>query len=227
VGGVPEPSIGEWRVPVGPWFRARPQLAVAVAALLFVGIGAAGLPSPDGRDATIALLVLPVALLAVTFGREGGVGGAAGVLAVLMTWEAVHADVSGAMWAAAVAMVVLAMLLGTAVDGLLSTERAMRAADAQRWRAQRAAQRLQEAAAINDTMVQSVAVAKWALEAGDVGRSVEVLDRAVDEGQRLVSELLREAGRAPEAQGPGNTPLSAATASPPLRGGVFEGARRP
>ena len=76
----------------------------------------------------------------------------------------------------------------------MATERAVRAADAKRLRAENAAQRVHEAAAINDTMVQSVAVAKWALEAGDVHRAVEVLDQAVDEGQRLVTDLLREAG---------------------------------
>ncbi|HVM65333.1 MAG TPA: hypothetical protein VMU14_10755 [Acidimicrobiales bacterium] len=214
-----EPATGDWRVPVGPWFRARPSLAVVVAILMFMCIGAAGLASLDWRDATMAALVLPVALLAVTFGREGGVGGALGVVAVLVTWEAVHADVTGAMWAAAVAIIVLGMLLGTAVDRLLSTERAVRAADAQRWRAERASQRLHEAAAINDTMVQSVAVAKWALEAGDTGRAVEVLDRAVDEGQRLVSGLLRDAGRDPDAYEVGNMPVPAADGSPPPRPG--------
>jgi hypothetical protein len=202
-------------------------LAVAVAVAMFVGIGAAGLPSPDWRDATMAALVLPVALLAVTFGREGGLGGAIGVLAVLVTWEAVHADVTGAMWAAAVAIIVLGMLLGTAVDGLLSTERAARAADAQRWRAERAARGLREAAVVNDTMVQSVAVAKWALEAGDTARAVEVLDRAVDQGQRLVSELLREAGRDPEAHDAGNMPLRAASEAPPVRAEVCVSPGRP
>jgi hypothetical protein len=219
--------IGEWRVPMGPWFRARPQLAATVAAVLFVVAAAAGASSAGTRDAASAVLVLPVALLAVTFGARGGLAGAAGVVAALVAWQVGRDGTSGAMWAGALAIVVLGLLLGSAVDGLLSTERAARAADAERWRAEQAAERLREAAAVNDTMVQSVAVAKWALEAGEVDRAVEVLDRAVDEGQRLVTELLRAAGRDPRPQGPGNTPRSTATAASPRSSGVPAGPRRP
>jgi len=183
--------------PVGPWFRARPQLAVLVSAALFAVTGAVGLWSTGARDATIVVLVLPVSLLAVTFGRRGGAGGACGALAALLVWQAMPGHVSGATWAGAIAVIVLGQLLGAARDGLLASERAMRDAERRRLRAEQAADRLHEAAAVNDTMVQSVAVAKWALEAGQVDRAVEVLDRAVAEGQRLVSDLLR-AGGAPE-----------------------------
>jgi hypothetical protein len=182
---------------VGPWFRARPQLAVLVSAVLFAVTGAVGLWSAGARDATIVVLVLPVALLAVTFGRRGGVGGACGALAALLIWQAMPGHVSGATWAGAIAIIVLGQLLGAARDWLLSSERAKRDAESRRLRAENAAQRLHEAAAVNDTMVQSVAVAKWALEAGDTERAVEVLDQAVEEGQRLVSDLLR-AGGAPQ-----------------------------
>jgi hypothetical protein len=196
----------EWRVPVGPWFRQRPHLAVAVSLLLFGVTCAVGLSSANARDATIVVLVLPVALLAVTFGCRGGLGGACGVLAALLTWQAALGHAAGATWAGAIAIVLLGLLLGTAVDGLLATERAVRSAEAKRLRAENAALRVHEAAAVNDTMVQSVAVAKWALEAGDVARAIDVLDEAVGQGQRIVSALL--AGCRPTSgadQGPGNT----------------------
>jgi glucose-6-phosphate-specific signal transduction histidine kinase len=195
------PLVG---APVGPWFRARPCLAIVVALALFVGAGLVGLRSADARDATIVVVVLPVALLAVTFGRRGGVGGACGVLAMLVTWQVAPGKVSGATWAGATAVVLLGQLLGSAIEGLLATEQAVRLAESRRLRAENAAQRLHEAAAVNDTMVQSVAVAKWALEAGDERRAIEVLDHAVEEGQRIVSDLLRAAG----AREPGRLPAA-------------------
>jgi len=191
-GGLTAIAPGERRVAVGPWFRERPQLAVAVSVLLLVATGTAGVVSSSARDAGIVVLVLPVALLAVTFGLRGGVGGAGGVLAALLTWQARQGHASGATWGGAIAIVMLGLLLGSAVDGLVASARSLREADARRLHAEHAADRAHEAAVLNDTLVQSVAVAKWALEAGDVARAVEVLDEAVDKGQRIVSELLRE-----------------------------------
>jgi len=178
---------------VRPWFRERPQLAVTVSLVLFAGMCTVGLVSTDARDAAIVMLVLPVALLAVTFGRRGGAGGTVGVLASVVAWQVRSPNGGGATWAGAIAIIVLGLLLGAAVDELLANEHAASAADARRARAENAARRLHEAAAVNDTLVQSVAVAKWALEAGDTARAVDVLDEAVEQGQRIVSDLLREA----------------------------------
>jgi hypothetical protein len=186
-------SRSGWGAPVGPWFRERPHLAVAVSLTLLGAACAVGLLNTGTRDAAIVSLVLPVALLAVTFGRRGGVWGGVGVLGSLVMWQVPSGQVSGAAWAGGVAIIVLGILLGSAIDELSSNARAARAADARRMRAENAARRLHEAAAVNDTIVQSVAVAKWALESGDTSRAVEVLDAAVDEGQRIVTELLREA----------------------------------
>jgi hypothetical protein len=192
-GGGPQSSRSDWAVPVGPWFRERPQLAVAISLVLFGAMCTVGFVSTDARDAAVVALVLPVALLAVTFGRRGGIGGAIGVLTTLIAWQAPHGHGSGALWAGAIAIVLLGQLLGEAVDQLMANGRAARAADARRLRAENAARRLREAAAVNDTLVQSVAVAKWALEAGDSDRAVDVLDEAVERGQRIVSDLLRDA----------------------------------
>jgi hypothetical protein len=47
-----------------------------------------------------------------------------------------------------------------------------------------------EAAEINDSIVQGLAAAKWAFEAGASDRGLEVLDETIRTSQALVSDLL-------------------------------------
>jgi hypothetical protein len=54
----------------------------------------------------------------------------------------------------------------------------------------RLAIRVAAAVEINDTLVQRAAMAKWALEAGDVERALAILEETVDVGQRLVTALI-------------------------------------
>jgi hypothetical protein len=46
-----------------------------------------------------------------------------------------------------------------------------------------------------------VAVAKWALEAGNEARALEVLEEIGQAGQQLVSSLLRDTDPLPETRG--------------------------
>jgi hypothetical protein len=180
---------------LGPWFRHRRRLATVVAIVLAGAICGAGLALPGDRVTLSALFGLPIALVAVTFGTRGGV--AAGLIGLVLfaTWIlwGGGGGVSIGGWAGGTAMLVLGALLGDAVDSLgASEERARQVGDARRHLAE-AADRRREAAEINDRLVQSAATAKWALEAGDVQRALEILDETVDAGQRLVTALINDA----------------------------------
>jgi hypothetical protein len=190
--------VGE-RTVIAPWFRDRPAWAAIVAGALIASGGAVGAASPHQRSLVVVLLALPVALLAVTFGRAGGVVGGLVGIALAATWSlpAFGADVGASGWAAAGSLLVLGALLGQAIDALDASDQRACHAEAERARLQLAARRHAEAVEINDLMVQSVAVAKWSLEAGDDRRAMEILDEIGEAGQRLVSSLLREAAQAP------------------------------
>lgn len=186
-----------WVRPTGPWFQERHRLAVLVATLFYVAGWSAGLVWAGERDAATAFFALPVALLAVTFGRRGGIGAGTGAAAAVLLWGAATGDFrEGAAWAVVVALGALGVLLGEAVEDLMASERAARAAEASRYRAEQAARKLAEAAEVNDKIVQSIAVAKWALESGETERATQMLDQAVGSGQLIVSALLREADEA-------------------------------
>ena len=174
--------------PRDPWFRQRPLLALATTGVLFAGVLSLRLLVGDADDAYSMLYVLPVALVAAGFGLRAGV--AAGLLAVLLivVWVLVR-DVSLTPlgWASRVTpMLLLGGLLGYATDR-------MRAAEAERQRAQAAALLHREAIEINDSLVQGMAAAKWALEAGQVDAGLETLDQTMTQAQELVSGLIRQA----------------------------------
>lgn len=186
-----------WVRPSGPWFQERHRLATLVAALLYAVGWIVGLMWAGERGAATAFFVLPVALLAVTFGRRGGIGAGIGAAAAVLLWGTASGDFrEGPAWAVVVALTALGVLLGEAVEDLMASERAARAAEASQWRAEQAARKLAEAAEVNDKIVQSIAVAKWALEAGETERAIQMLDQAVGSGQLIVSSLLREADAA-------------------------------
>jgi len=179
-----------------PWFRQRPRLAVGVAALLAVATWGVGFVLPWDRAALVVVLALPIALSAVSFGAKGGAIAGAGAVVVLAGWVIAdgNAGVSVSGWASGAATVALGALLGEAVDGLAASERRARRDDDARRRLEHVASRRREAVEINDRLVQSAAVAKWALEAGDVERALEVLQETVDAGQRLVTALINDDG---------------------------------
>lgn len=178
-----------WSGP-GPWFHGRPVLAVAVAVALFAGVLGLRFAAGSVEDVAALLFCLPVALLAVAFGLRGGLlAGLVGIL-LMATWAVVrHIDLSVLGWATRTApLLLLGVLLGDAVDRLRRSEE-------ERRRLAEAAERHREAAELNDGVVQGLAAAKWALEAGRGERSLEILDQTLEKAQQLVSDLLREADR--------------------------------
>ena len=83
------------------------------------------------------------------------------------------------------ALILLGGLLGDAADRLRRSEAALRRLEA-------AAQRHRDAAEINDSIVQRVAAAKWALEAGRPERALDIIADTIEIAQELVAELLRD-----------------------------------
>ncbi len=181
----------------GPWFRARPRAALAVSVLLFGGVLALRLADHEVSDAISMLYTLPVALVALAFGRSAGI--VAGVTAVLLVgvWVLATGDGPSVLgWVSrAVPLVLLGALLGDASDRLSRAER-------QRLELEAAAQRQRDATEVNDTLVQGMAAAKWALESGRHESGLRTLDDTLRLGHELVSELLREGDMGPDGHRP-------------------------
>jgi hypothetical protein len=170
------------------WFRERPQWAATVAAALFAGVFTLRLTTGNTDDAINMLYALPVALVALTFGRTPGV--LAGLLAVALVAAWVLLDdveLSALGWASRVLpLLLLGGLLGDASDRLA-------AADARRRALEAAAQRHRDATEVNDTLVQGMAAAKWAFEAGRTESGLRTLTDTLEVGHQLVSKLMRQA----------------------------------
>ena len=175
--------------PRGPWFRQRPIVALAVAGVLYASVLALRLLAGGSADAYTLLFVFPVALVAVTFGLRAGL--AAGVVAVslIVVWVVVD-DVSLNLvgWGARILpLLLLGALLGDASDRL-------RRAEEEKRRLESAALLYREAIEINDSLVQGIAAARWALEAGRVDAGLRTLEQTIVQAEELVSGLIRQAG---------------------------------
>ncbi len=165
----------------------RPRAALVVAALLFLVVFVLRFAVTNVADAVVLLYTMPVALVALSFGRRAGL--AAGVLAVALalTWVAVaDADITAMGWASRVVpLLLLGGLIGDASDRLGEAHRHRRALEA-------AAQRHRDAVEVNDRLVQGMAAARWAFEGGRHEAGMRTLEETLAQGHELVSKLLRD-----------------------------------
>jgi K+-sensing histidine kinase KdpD len=170
-----------------PWFTRRPRLTVAVAAALYAFVVLVHLAVGRTADPVALLFTLPIALLSVAFGmRTGIVAGLAGVALVVVWTVAERTHLSPVSWiTGTVPLLLLGYLLGAATD------RSRRAELEQRNR-EAAARRLQHAIDINDSVVQGLTAAKWALESGDTSAGLDIVTETLHVGQQLVSDLIRD-----------------------------------
>jgi glucose-6-phosphate-specific signal transduction histidine kinase len=180
-----------------PWFVREPRVATAAAALLFVGVFVLRLAVTDPSEVITALYVLPISLLTVTFGVRGGIVGSAVGLVLLTAWVMVaDVDLSAFGWVTrAVPLVAMGLLLGVAWD---------RVRDAAELRREHelATLRHRQAVEINDTLIQGMASAKWAIEGGHTESGLATLEETMRIGQQLVSGLIREADLGPRHTAP-------------------------
>lgn len=158
---------------------------MAVATALFVAIFLLRSSVGDVADAISMLYVLPISLVAMGFGRRAGlIAGAVGV-ALLGVWVvSIDATLSPLGWfSRLVPLLMIGGLIGGASDR-------MRAADRAERRAAAMALLQLDGAELNDSIVQNLAAAKWAIESGDVERGLAILDDTIVTGQRLVTRVL-------------------------------------
>jgi hypothetical protein len=169
--------------------RQRSAVVLAVAGALFLAVLTLRLLAGDAEDAYSMFYVLPVALIATSFGMRAGAG--AGLLAIgLVVLWTVARDVSltPTGWASRIVpLLLLGVLLGEASDRIRRAEQGRREAAA-------AALLHREAIEINDSLVQGMAAAKWSLEAGQTEVGLKTLNETITRAHDLVSGLIREAG---------------------------------
>jgi len=181
-------------LPREPWFRQHPTAVLAVAGVLFASVWFVRLFDADAVDASTLLFTLPVALIAVAFGLRAGL--LAGLLAVLMVviWLIeTGADMSPLGWISrCLPELLLGILLGDASQRL-------RRAEEERRRLESGALLYREAIEINDSLVQGMAAARWAVEAGRTDDGLKILEETIGQAQDLVSGLIRQAGRTGQA----------------------------
>ena len=179
--------------PTAPWFLRHPLGTLAVASALFAAVMVLRfVDGDDVGDVVNMLYVLPVALIATAFGRTAGLG--AGLLAVglVAVWVvAADVDLSWVGWTTRIVpLVLVGLLIGDAAERQAAAERRQLELEA-------AAQRHRDAAQISDNLIQGMAAAKWALEAERYAEGLGLLEATLEEGHKLVSDLLREADLAP------------------------------
>ena len=196
---MPTRHAGPRRAPRDPWFRRNPRLTVLVIGALFAGVLALRLVAGTPVDAYSMFYVLPVALAAAAFGHRGGL--LAGLLGVVLivVWAVVrNVELGPTAWASRVVPIVL---LGALLGRATGRERE---AEAERRRLEVAAVLHREAIEINDSLIQQMTAAKWAIEGGQTERARGILAAAVSDAQRLVSGLIRRAGMADRTARPVN-----------------------
>jgi len=172
----------------GPWFVERPRLTTTTAAAVCLFATAMLLAGGDTAGAAPLLFCLPIALLATTFGLRGGLAGAAAAGGLVTAWAlTLTSGMTPLGWIARIApLLLLGLLLGDAMDRL-------RRAEATRIRLEEAERRHREAVQLNDTIVQSLSAAKWALEGSDLAAGLAIVDETLIQSNRLVSDLIRGA----------------------------------
>jgi len=176
----------------GPWFLGHRRIAAGVALVLYGAVFVLTLVAPTTADDVVVLYALPIALVAVTFGRRGGIIGAgAGVGLFFLAAQFADSGITGLGWATrATAMVLLGFLLGDATDRLMGSERRARREELARERLEEDQWRHRQALELHDSVVQGIAAAIWMLDIGHSAQALEAMTSTMDVAQSLVSGLL-------------------------------------
>lgn len=187
------PALPSPAQPYVPWFARRPALAVGGVVAMFAMVTLLRIALGDDATVGITLLyVVPISLAALAWGRTAGMVASAVAIVVLVLWVVfAGVDLTPLGWVARLVPLMLAgALLGDTSERLLRAERA-RVEQAERELLHR------QAVEINDSLLQGVSAAKWALEAGNTELALRGLTSTISNGQKLVSELIRESEMGP------------------------------
>lgn len=163
-------------------------MSIAVACALYLAIFALREATDGTADATMLFFVLPVALLAVTFGLVGGLIGGVVALDLVIIWVIVESvSLTPIGWLTrGLPIILLGVLLGQATDR-------WRRSEEERIRLDQAAHWHRQAVEINDSIVQGLAAAKWSLEAGRTETGLQTVTETLEHAQTMVSQLMRDA----------------------------------
>jgi glucose-6-phosphate-specific signal transduction histidine kinase len=185
-------AVGRWlHREATPWFRAQPRAAAAVAACLFVGITILRWLFGQQGDATSVLYVVPIALLALTFGVRGGLIGAALGFGLFLGWALKLGHLSVLGWVVrGTAMFLTGYLLGSAADAISRHESAISTEQERRFRLEEENRRHTEATEINDSILQHLVAAKWQIEQDRTAEAIGTLTETIERSQELVGGLL-------------------------------------
>lgn len=153
-----------------------------VSGILFAGIFLARVALPEPGDGVLFLLVLPIALVALEFGLLGGLIGAAVATSLLALWT-ITSDIH--VSAIGVATRMASFTLAGIGIGLLAEERNKR--DERLRTLLDSAARHTSALEVHERVVQSLAVAKMALEMGEDERAAGALEDALRNARSFVS----------------------------------------
>jgi hypothetical protein len=156
-----------------------------VSIVMFAGIAVLQWYVGGVADSISMLYVLPVALLALSFGFRVGLG--AGILAVSLfaAWMVSAGEsLSPLGWLSRVTPL---LLIGCLVG--MATERIREAVRVER-HALEVALVQRESAEINDIVLQQMAATKWLLELGRVDEAIELLETTMTTAQQLVTRVL-------------------------------------
>lgn len=178
------------------WYRTHPSAALIAAVCLFAAVTALQAVADSSGEAVSVLYTLPIALLAVAFGRKGGLTGAllGFVASALFTVYHSTGDIDATGWVTrATAMFLLGGLLGHATDQSLASERRMLVEQRRRHELEAAERREREAMEVNDSIIQGMVAAKWMAELGRTDEAIEALATTIARGQSLVAALLPRA----------------------------------
>lgn len=179
--------------PYQAWFTRRPGVALLGIAVLFVLITSLRVAlGPDANAGVTLFYVVPISLAALAWGRLAGAITVGVALVLLFLWVMVaNVELTPVGYAARVVPIVFAgLLLGDASDRLRKAELA-------RLRQMERELLHRQAVEVNDSLLQGMSAAKWAIEMGNYELGLTSLDDTLRAGQALVSELIRESGLGP------------------------------
>lgn len=187
------PSAHVAHVAYVPWFSRRSGLALAGVVAMFASVTAARVLLGDDASVGVTLFyVVPISLAALVWGRLAGMVASGVALLLLASWVLVaDVDLTVLGWSARVVPILLVgLLLGDASDRLRRADQA-HAEQVERELLHR------QAVEINDSLLQGMTAAKWALEAERYDVAAARLSDTLASGQKLVASLIKNSEMGP------------------------------
>lgn len=176
-----------------PWYRSHGRVALITAILLFVAVTVLYIVDIGTGQSVDIFFVLPIALLAMSFGLRGGLIGAAVGFVLFAGVQLAFGgdDISVMRWVTrGTGLFLLGILLGHATDQIEAAQRRTIADLEERQALAERARRQAEALEISDSILQHLAVAKWMIEVGNDDEAVTILTSTIATGEAMVADLL-------------------------------------